>query len=102
MLLVPIEVMDDRYEFKKLMKTYFDDANKQLVQGFELMASQLRGKLVAGGSISFHHGETHKNIIFEDFDAWLYGFRHNKAYLNSLRKINNPQVWRRPRSHQVQ
>ena len=29
MLLVPIEVMDDRYEFKKLMKTYFDDMTMQ-------------------------------------------------------------------------
>ena len=50
------------------------------------MASQLRGKLVARGSSSFHHGETHKTIPFEDFDDWLYGFRNNKAYFNSLRK----------------
>ena len=57
--------------------------------GFELVASQLRGKLVVGSSISSHHGETHNTIIFEDFDDWLYVFRHNKAYLNSLR--NNQQ-----------
>ena len=44
MLLEPIEVMDDRYEFKKLINSYFDDTTKQLMQGFELMASQLRGK----------------------------------------------------------
>ena len=59
------------------------------MQGFELMASQLRGKLAVGGSSSFHHGETHKTIIFEYFDYWLYGFRHNKEDLNSL--MNNQQ-----------
>ena len=55
-----------------------DDTTKQLMQGFELMASQLRGKLEAGGSSNFHHGEKHKTIIFEDFDDWLYGFQYNK------------------------
>ena len=65
MFLEPIEVMDDWDEFKKLMKSYFDDTTKQLMQGFELMTSQLRGKLAAWGSSGFHHGETHKKIIFE-------------------------------------
>ena len=85
MFLEPIEVMDDMDEFKKLMNSYFDDATKQLMQGFELMASQLRGKLAEGGSSSFHHGETHKTIICENFYDWLYGFRNNKSALNSLR-----------------
>ena len=74
----PIEVMD---ELKKLIKSYVDDTTKQLMQGFELMANQLRGKLAGGGSRSFHHGETHKTIFFEGYDYWLYGFRHNKEYL---------------------
>ena len=60
-----------------------------LIQGFELMASQLRGKLEAGGSRSFHHGETHKTIHFEEFYDWLNGFRNNKLDVNSLR--NNQQ-----------
>ena len=59
------------------------------MQGFELMASQLRGKLAAGGRISFCHGETHKIILFEYFYDFLYGFRHNNSYVNSLR--NNQQ-----------
>ena len=57
--------MNDNYEFKKLIKSYFDDMTKQLMQGFELMANQLRGKLATWGSSSFHHRETHKNIHFE-------------------------------------
>ena len=64
MELEPIEFMYDREEFKKLMKLYFDDTTTQLMQGFELMTSQLRGKLVVVGSSSFHHGETHNPIIF--------------------------------------
>ena len=56
--------MDDRDEFKKIMNSYFHDMTKKLMQGFELMASQLRGKLVAGGSSSYHYGETHKTIFF--------------------------------------
>ena len=75
--LEPIEVMDDKYEFKKLIKSYVYDTTKQLMQGFELIHSQLRGKLEAGGSRSFHHGETHKTIHFEDFDDWLNGYRNN-------------------------
>ena len=71
MILEPIEVMDDNYEFKKLIKSYFDDMTKQLMQGFKLMASQLRGNLAGGGSISFHHGETHKDINIEYFYDWL-------------------------------
>ena len=51
MVLEPIEVMYDRYEFNKLMKSYFDDTTKQIMQGFELVASQLRGKLVAGVAV---------------------------------------------------
>ena len=59
------------------------------MQGFELMASQLRGKLEVGGSSNFHNGETHKTIIFEEFYDFLDVFRHNKAYFNSLK--NNQQ-----------
>ena len=59
------------------------------MQGFELMASQLKGKLAARSSRSFHHGETHKTITFEDFDYFLNGYRHNKENVNSLR--NNQQ-----------
>ena len=65
MVLEPIEVMYYRDEFNKLMKSYFDDMTKQVMQGFELVASQLRGKLVVGGSSSSHHGKTHKAIILE-------------------------------------
>ena len=68
MVLEPIEVMDDRDEFKKLMNSYFDDTTKDIMQGFELVASQLRGKLVVKGSSSFHHGNKHRSIHFEYFD----------------------------------
>ena len=57
--------MDDRDEFNIFLKSYFDDTTKQLMQGFELVASQLRGKMAARGSSNFHHGETHKTIPFE-------------------------------------
>ena len=85
MVLEPIEIMDDRDEFNKIMKSYFDDTTKHIMQWFELVASQLRGKLAAGGSISSHHGETHKTILFEDFDDLVYGFRHKNENVNSLR-----------------
>ena len=81
----PIEFIYDKYEFNKLIKSYFYETTNNLMQGFELMASQLRGKLAAGGSSSFHNGETHKTIIFEDFDDFLNVFMHNKVDLNSLR-----------------
>ena len=53
------------------------------------MAIQLRGKLAEGGSRSFHHGETHNTIHFEDFYYWLNEFRKNNSNVNSLR--NNQQ-----------
>ena len=70
--------MYDKDEIKKFINSYVDDMMKQLMQGFELMASQLRGKLATGGSRSFHHGETHNTIYFEDFSyllnvKFLYG-----------------------------
>ena len=65
MVLEPIEVMEYRYEFKKWIKSYCDDTTKHIMQVFKLMASQLRGKLAAGGSRSFHHGGTHNTIHFE-------------------------------------
>ena len=89
MVLEPIEVMDYRYEFKIWLKSYFYYKTKQLMQGFELMARQLRGKLAKGGSSSSHHGETHKNNSFEYFHVWVYEFRNNNSYVNSLR--NNQQ-----------
>ena len=65
----------DGDEHIKLMKPLFYDITKnmthKIMQGFELMASQLRGKLVEGGSRSFRHGETHNTINFEKFDDWL-------------------------------
>ena len=69
----------DGEEHIQIMKHIFDDiTNKmtqQLMKGFKLMASQLRGKLAEGGSRSFHHGETHNTIHFEDFYDWLNEFR---------------------------
>ena len=59
----------DGEEHIKIMKHLFDDITKnmtqQLMKGFELMASQLRGKLTVGGSKHFLHGETHKTINFQ-------------------------------------
>ena len=55
------------------------------MQGFELMDSQLRGKFETRGSISFHHGETHNTINFEEFYDCLNGYRHNNENANSLR-----------------
>ena len=49
------------------------------------MASQLMGKLTKGGNRSFHHGDTHTMIHFEDFDDWCNGYRHNNSNVNSLR-----------------
>ena len=49
------------------------------MQEFELVASQLRGKMEVRGSRSFHHGETHNTIHFEGFYDWLNGFMNNKA-----------------------
>ena len=65
------------------MNSYFDYMTKQVMKWFELVASQLRGKLAAGGSSSSHHGETHKTIIFLEFDDWFHLFRKNN-YVNSL------------------
>ena len=65
MVLSSIEFMDDKDKFNKLIKSYFDDTSKQLMQVFELMASQLRGKVEERGNRSFHHGETHNTINFE-------------------------------------
>ena len=53
------------------MKSYFDDTTKQVMQGFELVAIQLRGKLAKESSRRFHHGETHNTIHFEEFYDWL-------------------------------
>ena len=64
MFLEHIEFMDDRYELKKLIKSYCDYTTKQVIQVFELMAKKLRGKMEARGSISFHHGEAHNTINF--------------------------------------
>ena len=77
--------MDDIYELNKLIKSYCDDTTKQVMQVFDMMASQLRGKLAVRGSTSFHHGETHNTISFEYFDEWLNGHRNNNANVNSLR-----------------
>ena len=52
------------------------------------MASQLRGKLEEEVSRSFHHGETHNTIHFEDFYYWLNEFRKNNSNINSLTNNN--------------
>ena len=65
MVLEPIEFMDDIYEFNKWLKSYCDDTTNQIMQVFELMASQLRGNMAARGNRSFHHGYTHNTIHFE-------------------------------------
>ena len=64
MVLEPIEVMDDIYEFNNIINSYFYDTTKHIMQGFKSMAIQLRGKMKTGGSSSFHNGETHKTINF--------------------------------------
>ena len=83
----------DGEENIKIMKPLFDGITKNmtyhLIKGFKLMASQLRGKLVEGGSRSFRHGETHNTIHFECCYDWLNEFRKNNLNLNSLR--NNQQ-----------
>ena len=77
--------MYDIYEFNKCLKSCCDDTTKQIMQVFELMASQLRGKPTARGNKSLHHGETHNTINFEDFYECLNVYRNNNANLNSLR-----------------
>ena len=69
MVLAPIEVMDGIYELNKVIKSCGDDMTRKLKQAFQLMASQFMG------SRSFHHGETHNTINFEDFYDWLNEFR---------------------------
>ena len=74
MVLEPIEGMDDKRDnedLKKFIKEALEGMTKQLMQGFELVPKQLMGKLAAGGSRSFHHGETHNTIHFEYFYYWL-------------------------------
>ena len=87
MVLEPIEVMYDIYEFNKFLNSYFHDTTKQLMEEFELVASQLRGKLAAGGSRSLHRGETHNTITFEYFYYFFNGYRHNNENVNSLRVL---------------
>ena len=55
------------------------------MQGFELMANQIRGKMAAGGSRSFHHREKHNTIHFEYFYYWVNSFRNLNSNLKSLR-----------------
>ena len=62
-----VEAMDDKEEeFKSLMKPYFEEMTKQLMQGFELLASQLGSKLETWSSSSSHHEEkkTYGETIF--------------------------------------
>ena len=59
---------DGEENIKNMKPLFYDITNymtQQFMKGFELMASQLRGKLEEGGSRSFHHGETHNAIHFE-------------------------------------
>ena len=84
MILAPIEFIHDIYEFKKCIKPCCDDTTKQIMQVFELMASQLRGKLEARGNRNLHHGETHNTINFEYFYERFNGYRNNNATVNSL------------------
>ena len=43
MVLEPIEVMDDIYGVNKLIKSYFYDTYNHIMQGLELVPSQLMG-----------------------------------------------------------
>ena len=61
-----VEVMDQTEEFKKLMKSYFDDTTKNTMKGLELMSIQLGGKMAAWGINSSHHEEK-KNYGVLDF-----------------------------------
>ena len=61
------ETLYDGEEHIKILEPVFEDMTKKLIKGFELMANQLRGKMAAGGSRNFHHGETHNTIHFEYF-----------------------------------
>ena len=50
------------------------------------MATQLRGKLEAGGSSSgSQHGDKNNTINFEYFYDWLNAFMNKNANVNSLR-----------------
>ena len=61
-----LEVIDDKGGFKTFIKSYFYDMTKHLMQGFELMAIQLGGKLETRGSSRSHHQEknTYGETIF--------------------------------------
>ena len=50
-----VEFMDENEEFKKLMNSYFYNMNNNIINFFELISSQLGGKLAARGSSSSHH-----------------------------------------------
>ena len=58
----------DGEEHIKIITPIFYDITKNMTQHlmkiFELMASQLKGKLAEGGSRSFHHGATHNTLEF--------------------------------------
>ena len=55
------------------------------MQGFRLVASQLRGKLATEGSSSSHHGKKNNTITFEYFYDWLNGYTHKNSNVKSLR-----------------
>ena len=55
------------------------------MKGFEVMATQLRGKLATGSSSSSHHGNKNKTINFEYFDDLVNEFRNKNSNVNSLR-----------------
>ena len=67
MELEPIEDMDDNIysqDLKKFIKVSLEGMTKQLLQGFEVMATQLRGKMEAASSRSSHHGKKNNIIRF--------------------------------------
>ena len=54
----------DNEDLKEFIKAAIEGMTKQSMQGFEMIASQLMGKLDAWGSRSFHHGDTNNTINF--------------------------------------
>ena len=82
-----LEAMDDKEEeFKSLMKPYFDEMTKHLMQGFELFSSQLGGKPAPRSSNSSPHDDrkTHGEAIFSKTEP------HNQPH--ELKNKNVPKI----------
>ena len=64
--------MDDNGNeyLKKCIKEALEGMIKQLMQRFEVMATQLRGKMAAKGSSSYHHGNKIRPLILNNLMIW--------------------------------